>query len=72
MSNFSMFTADRMTHLKVVAVALVCATLVAGIGVAARVTDNPSRDGRVEATVVKAGKAMTAATNEPKVVAVEM
>ena len=50
MSNFSMFTADRMTHLKVVAVALVCATLVAGIGVAARVTDSSATDGRVEAT----------------------
>ena len=39
MNNFSMLGADRMTHLKVVAMALVCATLVAGIGVAARVTD---------------------------------
>ena len=39
MNNFSMFTADRMTHVKIVAMALVCATLVAGIGVAARVTD---------------------------------
>ena len=39
MDNFSMLGADRMTHLKVVAMALVCATLVAGIGVAARVTD---------------------------------
>jgi hypothetical protein len=28
MNNFSMFTANRMTHLKVVAVALVCASLV--------------------------------------------
>jgi hypothetical protein len=39
MNNFSMFTADRMTHLKVVAVALVCASLVIGIGAAARITD---------------------------------
>jgi hypothetical protein len=63
MNNFSMFTADRMTHLKVVAVALVCATLVAGIGVAARVTDgSPATDGRVEATVIKASKPVTAAT----------
>jgi hypothetical protein len=68
MSNFSMFTADRMTHLKVVAVALVCATLVAGIGVAARVTDSSATDGRVEATVIKAGKAMTAATSEDRTI----
>jgi len=53
MNNFSMLGADRMTHLKVVAMALVCATLVAGIGVAARVTDGAG-DGRVEVTVVKA------------------
>ena len=39
MNNSSMFTADRMTHLKIVVVALVCATMVAGIGIAARVTD---------------------------------
>ena len=63
MNNFSMFTADRMTHLKVVAVALVCATLVAGLGVAARVADGGA-DGRVEATVIKAGKPVTASTSE--------
>ena len=63
MNNHSMISADRMTHLKVVAVALVCATLVAGIGVAARVAEtSPATDGRVEATVVKASKPMTAAT----------
>ena len=44
MNNFSLFTADRMTHLKIVVVSLVCATLVAGIGVAARVNDD-YRDG---------------------------
>jgi hypothetical protein len=65
LNNFSMLSADRMTHLKVVAVALVCATLVAGIGVAARVSDNSSAiDARSEATVVKASKPMTAATTE--------
>jgi hypothetical protein len=31
-----MFTGDRMTHLKVLVVSLVCATVVAGIGIAAR------------------------------------
>jgi len=46
MNNFSMLSADRMTHLKVVAMALVCATLVAGIGVAARVTDGATGDPR--------------------------
>ena len=68
MNNFSMFTADRMTHLKVVAVALVCATLVAGLGVAARVTDSGTADGRLEATVIKAGKPVTASTSEPRTI----
>ena len=67
-NNFSMFTADRMTHLKVVAVALVCATLVAGLGVAARVTDSGAADGRLEATVIKAGKPVTASTSEPRTI----
>jgi hypothetical protein len=34
--NWSMYTADRTTHLKIVVVALVAATLVAGFGIAAR------------------------------------
>jgi hypothetical protein len=67
MNNFSMLGADRITHLKVVAMALVCATLVAGIGVAARVTDGAS-DGRVEVTVVKASKPMTASTSEDRTI----
>ena len=67
MNNFSMFTADRMTHLKVVAVALVCATLVAGLCVAARVADGAT-DGRLEATVIKAGKPVTASTSEPRTI----
>ena len=67
MNNFSMLGADRMTHLKVVVMALVCATLVAGIGVAARVTDGAG-DGRVEVTVVKASKPMTASTSEDRTI----
>ena len=64
MNNSSMFTADRMTHLKIVVVSLVCATLVAGIGIAARVTDSSTGDGRLEATVIKAGSPVTASTTE--------
>jgi hypothetical protein len=47
--------------------ALVCATLVAGIGVAARVTD-VAGDGRIEATVVKASKPMTASKSEDRTI----
>jgi hypothetical protein len=61
--NSSMFTADRTTHLKIVVVSLVCAILVAGVGIAARVTDNNPSAGRFEATMLKAGAPVTAATN---------
>jgi ABC-type proline/glycine betaine transport system permease subunit len=61
MNNSSMFTADRMTHLKIVVVSLICATLVAGIGVAARVADTAS-NGRLEASVIRAIPPVIAAT----------
>jgi hypothetical protein len=61
MNNSSMFTADRATHVKIVIVSLVCATLVAGVGIAARVTS--LGNDRIEATVIKAGKPVTAATS---------
>jgi ABC-type proline/glycine betaine transport system permease subunit len=68
MNNFSLFTADRMTHLKIVVVSLLCATLVAGIGVAARVNDAGMANTRMEATVMKASKPITAATSEDRTV----
>jgi hypothetical protein len=65
MNNFSLLTADRATHLKVVAVALVCAMLVAGVGLAARVAD---ADGRLEATVIKPATPVTASVSEPRTI----
>jgi hypothetical protein len=67
MNNSSLLTADRMTHLKIVVMALVCATLVAGVGIAARVTDGTTGiSGRLQATgpVIKAPKPVTASTGE--------
>jgi hypothetical protein len=62
-NNFSLLTADRMTHVKVVAVALVCAMV--AIGLAARLSDQfASADARLEATVIKAGKPVTASAGE--------
>jgi ABC-type proline/glycine betaine transport system permease subunit len=63
MNNSSMFTADRTTHLKIVVVSLVCATIVAGVGIAARVTDVAPGNGRLEASVIKVGKPLTASTS---------
>jgi len=57
--NFSLLTADRMTHVKIVAVALVAATVVTVVGLTARVGDNTSVASKAAAPVtqvVKAGK----------------
>jgi hypothetical protein len=65
MNNFSLLAANRLTHLKVVMVALVFATLVVGIGFAARVTDG---SGTANAGVVKPDKPVTATAGEPRIV----
>jgi ABC-type proline/glycine betaine transport system permease subunit len=49
MNNSSIFTADPATHLKIVVVSSLCATIVAGIGIAAQVTDTSNV--RIEASV---------------------
>lgn len=56
--NHSLVTADRTTHLKIVAVSLVAAIAVIMVGVTARVTDNSSLTAKYEANgmVLKAGK----------------
>jgi hypothetical protein len=60
----SIFTADRMTHLKIVIVSLICASVVAGIGVAARVTDGTTAGSRLEASVIRADTPVTASSND--------
>ena len=62
--NHSIHSADRATHRKIVVVALVCATLVAGIGIAARVTDGSGASNRLEASVIKAGTPVQASTTD--------
>lgn len=52
--NHSIYSADRSTHLKVVAVALVAGIAVAGFGISAR---SSSDEGLTQtARVIKAGK----------------
>ena len=48
MNNASIFTGDRTTHFKIVVAALICSTVVAGIGIAARMTDGPTSGSRLE------------------------
>jgi hypothetical protein len=55
--NYSLATADRITHLKIVIVALIAAILVVTAGIAARVTSIDTETARVrtQGVVVKAG-----------------
>ncbi len=69
MNNSSLLTADRTTHLKIVVVALLCATFVAAIGVASHMT--AAAKGRLQATapvVVMPAKPITAASSEQIVI----
>ena len=63
--NHSIYSADRMTHLKVVVVALVAGIVVAGFGISARSTD----DGYTQtARVLKAGKPVTVTSSADSLV----
>jgi hypothetical protein len=70
--NHSMHSADRTTHLKIVVVALIGATLVAGVGVASRMSGQGTGDGirRIEARmpVFKAGGPITVSSSGTRVV----
>lgn len=62
--NFSLFTCDRNTHLKIVAVALVAATLIAAGGIRVRVHAATTTSGMA----VKAGKPAIYSTRNDSVV----
>jgi hypothetical protein len=57
MNNYTMKTADRLTHLKIVAVSLVAGIVVIGVGIAAR-PELPDMSTRLEsrAPVLKADR----------------
>ena len=59
--NHSLVTADRTTHLKIVAVSLVAAIAVILVGITARVADTGGATAKLEAhgPVLKAGKNST-------------
>jgi hypothetical protein len=61
--NHSIYSADRMTHLKIVVVALTAGIVVAGFGISARL--NPDTGYTQTAHVMKAGKpvAITSASD---------
>ena len=53
MNNYTMNTADRLTHLKIVAVSLVCVIVVVLVGHNAKTSDTTAQD---LSAVVKAGQ----------------
>jgi ABC-type proline/glycine betaine transport system permease subunit len=65
MNNSTLLTADRATHLKIVVVALTCATLIGTVGLAARLN---AAGKQVETTVIKAAKPLTAATGDNRTI----
>ena len=66
MNNFSVLTADRTTHLKIVVVALVAGIAVAGFGISAR---TGADDGYTQtARVLKAGKPVTVTSTNASLV----
>jgi hypothetical protein len=66
MTNHSLVTADRSTHFKIAAIAVVATIVVVAVGFRARVGDSSTLTTRIEATstVVKAGKPVTSASSD--------
>ena len=54
--NHSIYSADRMTHLKIVVAALVAAIVVAGFSISARNTTDEGLTQTASMRVMKAGK----------------
>jgi hypothetical protein len=61
--NHSFYSADRATHLKIVVVALVAATAVAGISISSRVNSSDSFADAQRVQVIKAGKPVMVTTS---------
>jgi hypothetical protein len=63
MNNSSIFTADRMTHLKIVVVSLIASIAVLAVGISARMGSDPTTlQASTAPVVVKAGKPMMVTT----------
>lgn len=63
--NHSIYSADRMTHLKIVVMALVAGIFVAGFAITARNTDSAFEQ---TASVMKAGKPVVITSSSSSIV----
>ncbi len=62
--NHSMYSADRGTHVKIVVLGLICATMVAVVGIFAHVTSNIDLG---TSALVKAGQPTTMSGQAPTI-----
>lgn len=63
--NHSIYSADRMTHLKIVVVALVAGIMVAGFGISARFSDDAGQT--QTARIIKADKPVAVTSSSTQV-----
>jgi hypothetical protein len=61
MNNFSIFTADRGTHVRIVVVSLIASIIVIAVGITAR-TGADTASMQASSTIVKATKPVMATT----------
>ena len=68
--NHSFYSADKMTHLKIVVVALVAAIGVAAAGISARVSvdDGYTQTARMRGPAINANKTIIAASSDQQVI----
>lgn len=68
--NHSFYSADRMTHLKIVVVALVAAIGVAGFSISARMTSNDglTQTARANGPVIKATKSVVLTSSDQQMI----
>lgn len=66
--NHSFYSADRTTHLKIVVVALVAATAIAGLSITARFKSGDAYAQAEQVQVIKAGKPTMVTTNDRTVI----
>lgn len=68
--NHSFYSADRMTHLKIVVVALIAAVGVAGLGISAHVSNSNglTQTANVSGPAVKATKTMMITSSDQQLI----